>query len=55
MNDGGTGIGLMFCKKIANLLKVKIELSSLLNVGSIFSLVIHNNVSNKDLLKRNIQ
>lgn len=42
INEGGSGIGLSFCKKLASLVKATINFKSIKGVGSTFSLTIFN-------------
>ena len=38
VNEGGTGIGLSFCKKLCELLKFELSLDSMKGVGTTFTL-----------------
>ena len=40
INTGGAGIGLRLCKKISDILNIKIKCNSQKNIGSTFKLII---------------
>ena len=42
INDGGAGIGLTFCRKVAELIDAKIAFTTEIGVGTTFTLVFQN-------------